>query len=175
MIGAFATPRENRWHLFGFPYRRFTLSCRDVEDLLAECGREISDETVQRWVLKFGPLIARKLWHGRPRPSERWHLDELVVRIARKPMYLWRARRSPRHLFSRQPVVAGTGSDFMTTLSGIAQRKSPDEFVAERVIARRRSAQDELITETPSYIDRRRLGIEKIYTAEARVVEMHDL
>jgi hypothetical protein len=43
------------------------------------------------------------------------------------------------------------------------------------VIARRRSAQDELIAETPSYIDRRRLGIEKIYTAEARVVEMHDL
>jgi hypothetical protein len=46
---------------------------------------------VRRWVLKFGPLIARKLRQGRPRPSERWHLDEMVVRIAGKRMYLWRA------------------------------------------------------------------------------------
>jgi transposase-like protein len=51
-------------------YLRFTLSYRDVEDLLAERGLEISYETVRRWVLKFGPLIARKLRQGRPRPSE---------------------------------------------------------------------------------------------------------
>ena len=46
---------------------------------------------MRRWVLKFGPLIARKLRQGRPRPSARWHLDEMVVRIAGKRMYLWRA------------------------------------------------------------------------------------
>jgi putative transposase len=74
-----------------WPYLRFTLSYRDVEDLLAQRGIEISYETVQRWVLKFGPLIARKLRRGRPRPSERWHLDEIVIRIAGKRMYLWRA------------------------------------------------------------------------------------
>jgi putative transposase len=72
-------------------YLRFTLSYRDVEDLLAERGFEVSYETVRRWVLKFGPLIARKLRQGRPRPSARWHLDEMVVRIAGKRMYLWRA------------------------------------------------------------------------------------
>src|SRR5438128_5913170 len=72
-------------------YRRFTLSYRDVEDLLAERGLEISYETVRRWVLKFGPGIARKLRRSRPRPSDRWHLDEMVVRIAGKRMYLWRA------------------------------------------------------------------------------------
>jgi putative transposase len=72
-------------------YLRFTLSYRDVEDLLAERGLEISYETVRRWVLKFGPLIARKLRQRRPRPSDRWHLDEMVVRIAGKRMYLWRA------------------------------------------------------------------------------------
>jgi putative transposase len=72
-------------------YLRFSLSYRDVEDLLPERGLEISYETVRRWVLKFGPLIARKLRQGRPRPSERWHLDEMVVRIAGKRMYLWRA------------------------------------------------------------------------------------
>src|SRR5215208_29171 len=72
-------------------YLRFTLSYRDVEDLLAERGLEISYETVRRWVLKFGPGIARNLRRCRPRPSDRWHLDEMVVRIAGKRMYLWRA------------------------------------------------------------------------------------
>jgi putative transposase len=72
-------------------YLRFTLSYRDVEELLAERGLDISYETVRRWVLKFGPSIARRLRQRRPRPSDRWHLDEMVVRIAGKRMYLWRA------------------------------------------------------------------------------------
>ena len=42
-------------------------------------------------VLKFGPVIARGLRRCRPRPSNRWHLDEIVVRIAGERMYLWRA------------------------------------------------------------------------------------
>src|SRR6202171_4902533 len=72
-------------------YLRFTLSYRDVEDLLAERGLDISYETIRSWVLKFGPLIARRLRRSRLRPSDRWHLDEMVVRIAGKRMYLWRA------------------------------------------------------------------------------------
>src|ERR1700726_684820 len=72
-------------------YLRFTLSYRDVEELLAERGLEVSYETVWRWVLKFGPGFARRLRRSRPRPSDRWHLDEMVVRIAGKRMYLWRA------------------------------------------------------------------------------------
>src|SRR5712675_2138807 len=48
------------------------------------------DETVRRWVLKFGPAIARRLRQRRPRPRDRWHLDEMVVRIAGERMYLWR-------------------------------------------------------------------------------------
>src|SRR5438067_10604244 len=72
-------------------YLRFTLSYRDVEELLAERGLNISYETVRRWVLKFGPAIARRLRQRRPRPSDRWHLDEMVVRIAGKRTYLWGA------------------------------------------------------------------------------------
>jgi putative transposase len=72
-------------------YLRFTLSYRDVEDLLAERGLDISYETVRSWVLKFGPAPARLLRGHRPRPSDRWHLDEMVVRIAGKRMYVWRA------------------------------------------------------------------------------------
>jgi putative transposase len=72
-------------------YLRFTLSYRDVEDLLAERGLDISYETIRSWVLKFGPVIARRLRRRRPRPSNRWHLDEMVVRIAGERFYLWRA------------------------------------------------------------------------------------
>ena len=59
-------------------------------ELLAERGLDISYETVRRWVLKFGPTIARRLRQRRPRPSDRWHL-EMVIRIAGVRMYLWRA------------------------------------------------------------------------------------
>jgi putative transposase len=52
-------------------YLRFTLSFRDVEDLLAERGLDVSYETVRRWVLKFGPLFAKELRRRRPRPTSR--------------------------------------------------------------------------------------------------------
>ncbi len=71
-------------------YVRFTLSYRDVEDLLAERGIEVSYETVRRWVLAFGPVIARRLRARRPKPHCRWHLDEMFVRIGGRQMYLWR-------------------------------------------------------------------------------------
>jgi putative transposase len=71
-------------------YLRFTLSYRDVEELLAERGLDVSHETVRRWVLKFGPVIAQRLRQHRPRPSKRWHLDEMVVRMAGQRMSLWR-------------------------------------------------------------------------------------
>src|SRR5205823_5271386 len=57
----------------------------------SSAGSTLSYETVRSWVLKFGPVIARRLRQRRPRPSDRWHLDEMVVRIAGKRMYLWRA------------------------------------------------------------------------------------
>jgi len=72
-------------------YVRFTLSYRDVEELLAERGRDLSYETVRRWVLKFGPAIARRLRRRRSGRSDRWRLDEMVVRIAGRRMYLWGA------------------------------------------------------------------------------------
>src|SRR5499433_1383440 len=72
-------------------YLRFTLSYRDVEHLLAERGLDLSYATIRSRVLKFGPVIAQRLRQRRPRPSDRWYLDEMVVRIAGKRMYLWRA------------------------------------------------------------------------------------
>ena len=72
-------------------YFRFTLSLRDVEELLAQRGVEVSYETIRCWTLKFGRLFAHNLRRSRPKPTGRWHLDEMVVKIRGKRMYLWRA------------------------------------------------------------------------------------
>ena len=72
-------------------YYRFPLSYRDVEDLLAQRGIDVSYETVRRWALKFGQAYARRLRTTRPRADLRWHLDEVFVSITGKRMYLWRA------------------------------------------------------------------------------------
>jgi len=72
-------------------YLRFTLNFRDVEELLAERGIDVSHETIRRWVAVFGPMIARRLRAMRPKPHTTWHLDEMFVSIGGKRMYLWRA------------------------------------------------------------------------------------
>src|SRR5579864_3230574 len=72
-------------------YFRFTLSLRDVEEMLAERGIETNHETTHCWTLKFGRLFARNLRRSRPKPTGRWYLDETVVKISGKRMWLWRA------------------------------------------------------------------------------------
>jgi putative transposase len=72
-------------------YLRFTLSYRDVEDLLAERGLIVSNEAIRRWVFKFGPAIAKNVRPIRPKAYTRWQLDEMVVSLAGKQMYFWRA------------------------------------------------------------------------------------
>lgn len=67
------------------------MSLRDVEDLLAERGDDVSYETVRRWVARFGPAYARRLRAMRPRPCDTWHLDEVFVSVGGRMMYLWRA------------------------------------------------------------------------------------
>src|ERR1700732_4609759 len=67
-------------------YLRFTLSYRDVEDLLAERGLDISYETVRSWVLKFGPVIARRLQRCHSRPSGRCRPGR--TRRAKRPFRL---------------------------------------------------------------------------------------
>lgn len=72
-------------------YFRFTLSIRDVEELMAERGVEVSREAIRCWVIKFGPLIASNLRRGRAAPTGRWHLDEVVAKIGGRRMFIWRA------------------------------------------------------------------------------------
>ncbi len=58
---------------------------------MAERGIDVSNETVRRWFLKFGCLVAGNLRRSRPRASDRWHLDEMVVKVGNRRYWLWRA------------------------------------------------------------------------------------
>jgi putative transposase len=83
-------------HLVVMMYVRYPLSLRNVEDLLAERGIDISHETVRFWWNRFGPMFAaeirkRRVAHMRGYPQWRWHLDEVFVKVNGKLRYLWRA------------------------------------------------------------------------------------
>src|SRR5438552_12570789 len=84
----FSGNRHPAGRLALFPLRS---GYRNVEDMLAERGIDGSYETVRRWALKFGGIIARKLRRGRPRSDGRWHLDEAFVSINGRQLYVWRA------------------------------------------------------------------------------------
>ncbi len=72
-------------------YFRFALSYRDVEELLAERGVVLTYETVRQWCRKFGQAYANDLGRRRPQPGDKWHLDEVFIRINGATHYLWRA------------------------------------------------------------------------------------
>ena len=72
-------------------YHRFTLSYRDVEDLLAERGIIVSYEAIRFWCLKFGAEYARSIRKKNGRGGDIWHVDELFVKIQGVQLYLWRA------------------------------------------------------------------------------------
>src|SRR5438045_5283778 len=72
-------------------YFRFPLALRMVEELLAARGITVSHETVRQWGLKFGQDFANRIRRRLPRPGDKWHLDEVEIRIAGKKHWLWRA------------------------------------------------------------------------------------
>ena len=72
-------------------YHRFSLSLRDVEELMLERGIEVSHETIHQWTRRFGPAYAAELRCRRPQPGDKWHLDEVFVKINGVQKYLWRA------------------------------------------------------------------------------------
>jgi putative transposase len=91
----------SRYHRHRFPaeiishcvwlYFRFALSFRDVEEMLAMRGVVLTYETVREWCLKFGQTYANDLRRRSPRPGDRWHLDEVFLKINGRIHYLWRA------------------------------------------------------------------------------------
>jgi putative transposase len=74
-----------------WPYFRFPLSFREVEGLMLERGAMVTHETIRRWCAKFGQSYANGLRRRRPWPGDKWHLDEVFVRVNGEQRYLWRA------------------------------------------------------------------------------------
>ena len=72
-------------------YFRFSLSFRDIEEMMAERGVVLTYETVRQWCLKFGQMYANELKRRRPKTGDKWHLDEVYLKINGKTHYLWRA------------------------------------------------------------------------------------
>jgi putative transposase len=72
-------------------YYRVLLSYRDLEELLAERGIAVSYEAIRRWCLRFGQAFADGLRRRRPRPGDKWHADEVHLKINGRRYRLWRA------------------------------------------------------------------------------------
>jgi putative transposase len=79
-------------------YFRFSLSFRDVEELMAQRGVVVTYETVRQWCLKFGQTYANELRRRRPRCGDIWHMDEMVLTIRGKKHSLWRAVDQDGHV-----------------------------------------------------------------------------
>jgi hypothetical protein len=79
-------------------YHCFSLSLRDVETILAARGVVVSYESIREWGLRFGRQFANTLKRRRPRPGDKWHMDEVCIRIRGKQHYLWRAVDQDGHV-----------------------------------------------------------------------------
>jgi putative transposase len=94
-----ATPNPYKHHRFPseiinhavWLYFRFPLSHRDVEELLFVRGVIVSYEAIRKWCRKFGQQYANQLRRRRPRPGDKWHVDEVFLTINKERHYLWRA------------------------------------------------------------------------------------
>ena len=79
-------------------YIRFCLSYRDVEELLFARGIIVTYEAIRKWCRKFGQAYANQLRRRRPRPGDKWHLDEVFLTIKGRRHYLWRAVDQDDHV-----------------------------------------------------------------------------
>lgn len=72
-------------------YYRFPLSFREVEEMMLERGIVVSHEAIRQWCARFGQAYANQLRRRRPRPGDKWHVDEVFIKIRGVTHYLWRA------------------------------------------------------------------------------------
>src|SRR6201982_3970631 len=115
------TPAPARYTGYRFPaeiishavwlYFRFPLGLRMVEELLAARGIIVSHETVRQWARKFGQQFANRIRRRLPRTGDKWHLDEVVLKIAGVKHWLWRAAPSSR-VVSLQCKCGGFSAGF---------------------------------------------------------------
>ena len=104
-------------------YYRFSLSYRDVEELMAERGVTLTYEAVRYWCRKFGQTYANALRRRHPKPGDKWHLDEVFLTIKQERHYLWRAVDQDGHvldiLVQRRRDKAAAKKFFRKLLKGL--------------------------------------------------------
>ncbi len=116
-------------------YLRFALSFRDVEELLAERGVQVSYETIRRWVTKFGAQYADEL-RKRERRGRTWHLDEMEVRIGGRLHWLWRAvdeHGQTLDVLVQAQRDAGAAERFFRRLLAVADGVAPAQITTDKL------------------------------------------
>ena len=103
--------------------------------MLAERGIDLSYETVRQWALKFGRIYARQIRRRRPRPSDRWHLDEVFLKIDGKIVYLWRAVDDEREVLDILVQSKRDRKAALRLLRKLLKRQghAPDAIVTDRL------------------------------------------
>ena len=86
-------------------YHRFSLSHRDIEDLLAERGITVSRDSIRLWCIKFGSEIAQRLHRRHPGYGDTFFIDEVFVKIRGKQHYLWVSGHAEASLPAGLPVA----------------------------------------------------------------------
>ena len=116
-------------------YHRFTLSLRDVQEILFERGIVVSHETLRQWGKKFGPEYVNKLRRREPRRGDTWHLDEMTIKFAGKTQWLWRAVDQDGFvldiLLQEQRDTAAAKAFFEKLLDGLAY--VPKKIVTDKL------------------------------------------
>ena len=96
-------------------YVRFPLSFRAVEEMMLLRGVQVGYETIRRWCRKFAQQFANELRRRRPKPGDKWHLDEVVLKINGQTYYLWRAVAAK--VRAQDTTLIYSSVDNMTTLA----------------------------------------------------------
>ena len=116
-------------------YFRFSLSSRDVQEMMAERGVSVSHEAVRYWGRTFGQAYANQLRRRRPRPGDKWHMDEAFLTINGARYYLWRAVDQDDHvldiLVQRRRNKAAAKQFFKKLLKGL--RYAPRVLITDKL------------------------------------------
>jgi putative transposase len=149
------TPRDPLYAGYRYPaalisyavwlYFRFPLSLRMVEEMLAARGISVTYETIRQWGLKFGREFANRIRRRAPRRGDKWHLDEVVVTIAGKKHWLWRAVDQDGFVLD---VLVQSRRDKKAAkrLEAVCRRQALTSSVTRRLIRRERMEMNAIAT-----------------------------
>ncbi len=127
------------------------LSFRDIEDLLAERGVDVSYETIRSWCIKFDPTYARKIRKCRGSPGDTWYMDEVyIVTVRGERLYFWRAV-DQESLPHKRSECCGYGDVLDILVQKRNDKQAASRFFRKLMKGQRRSAREIVTDKLPSY------------------------